>query len=329
MNQTEDQYIGYLKYTGKSVEDGLMDARKSGEALLGFDNILRYFLIKEDPRVRTVDFEIPVRVTKGSWEIIITAGGVAGIWVVKDYLSETAKKAANDGFLKTGLAKDTSLLFKKALRSAQTIIKLASHVGQFTKKGLNAKIINKNLNDAQVEIINDNGKTLRVSKKYFDMFIACPDDLFSKNASIIEKDRILEIGYFEEGVEKKVIITEEEKNIFYSEDEGEILFPELKHGQHVELEGRITKGNERSNTIGFEYQGHILTSKPQKGNIVDYKNRILSEEDAHIFPKVKIVGTIDRIDEEGEFKEKRPQIFFSNIIPIENKTKQKSLFNKE
>ena len=42
---TEEKYIGYLKYSGKSVEDGLMDARKSAEALLGFDEVLRYFIL--------------------------------------------------------------------------------------------------------------------------------------------------------------------------------------------------------------------------------------------------------------------------------------------
>ena len=45
MNQ-EEKYIGYLKYSGKSIEDGLLDARKSAEALLGFDEILRYFVTK-------------------------------------------------------------------------------------------------------------------------------------------------------------------------------------------------------------------------------------------------------------------------------------------
>ncbi len=329
MDKKEEKYIGYLKYSGKSVEDGFMDARKSGEALLGFDDILRFFLIKEDATLRAVDFEIPVKVKKGSWEIIITAAGVAAIWVAKDYLSATAKKAAEEGFLETGLAKDTPKLFKNAIKSAQWIIKIASHVGKFTKKRLDTKINKKTPKEIFIEIPNDNGEYLSVPKKYFDSYMNCPDDLFAKNASIIEKERILEIGYFHEGKEEKIVITENEKNIFYSEEEGEILFPELKHDQHVELEGRITKGNEKTNTIGFEYLDHVLTSRPQKGNIVDYKNRILSQQKNHIFPKVKIVGKIDRIDVNGEFKEKRPRIIFSDIIPAETENKNLSLFDEE
>ena len=40
----DDQYIGYLKYSGHSVNDGCLDARKAANALIGFDESLRFFI---------------------------------------------------------------------------------------------------------------------------------------------------------------------------------------------------------------------------------------------------------------------------------------------
>ncbi len=167
-----------------------------------------------------------------------------------------------------------------------------------------------------------------VPKKYIDLYLACPEKLFSKNAGIIENERTLEFGVVEDGKEKKVSITEKQKSIFYTKgDEEDILFPELVHGQSIELEGEITRGNEKTNTLGFEYKGHILTCKPSNGHIVNFKNKIISQLEDHFFPLIKIIGIIDRTDENHLFKEKRPQIIFSDIIPLEKIKKKPSLFD--
>lgn len=46
------QYLGYFKYTGKLVDDGYMDARKSAECLIGVDETIRYFLYQLDPKLQ-------------------------------------------------------------------------------------------------------------------------------------------------------------------------------------------------------------------------------------------------------------------------------------
>ncbi|MBU0599755.1 hypothetical protein KJ997_03100 [bacterium] len=123
MNQ-EEKYIGYLKYSGKSVEDGLLDTRKSAEALLGFDEVLRYFLLKEDPCLKEIDFEIPVRIKKGTWEAaipeiinkIFSPTGIAAT-ALTIYACATAKKAAKDGLFDTGAAKDIRTTFRMVLKS--------------------------------------------------------------------------------------------------------------------------------------------------------------------------------------------------------------------
>ena len=331
----EEKYIGYLRYYGESsVKDGLLDMRKSAEALVGFDEILRYFLVREDPSLFGVEFEIPVRIRKGSWEaaipeiidkllspsgILTTAGSV--------YLLTTAKKAAEVGLFNTATAKDIKAAFRAAIKSAQWIIKIGSHLGTLTKKRF--ENVKMDGGTQEIQIPNRQGEFLAVPKKYLDLYLGCPGGLFSKNAEIIESERSLEIGVFENGEEKKVNITEKEKAIFYrkNEEDENILFPELEHGQNVELEGGITRGNERTNTLGFEYKGHILTCKPLNGHIVNFKNEIISQLEDHFFPLIKIIGTIDRTDENHLFKEKRPQIIFSDIIPLEKIKKKPSLFD--
>ena len=323
--EIKEKYIGCLKYYGESsVKDGLLDMRKSAEALMGFDEILRHFLIKEDSSFIGVDFEIPVRIRKGSWEAVIpeiidkllSPTGIIST-VAKVYLLATATKAAEDGLFKTGAAKDIKAVFREAIKSAQWVIRIGSHLGTLDKKEFeNAKI---NQKTQEIQVPNKDGEVLTIPKKYLDLYSECPEGLFSKNASIIENERNMEISVFENGKKEKVSITEKEKTIFYrKKEDGNILFPELKHGQNIELEGSITRGNEKRNTLGFEYQERILTCRPEQGSIVNFKNQIVARAPNHIFPKIKIIGVIDRTDEYGSFNAKKPMIVFSKIVPFEN-----------
>ncbi len=318
----EEAYIGYLRYTGQSVENGLLDIKKSAEALLGFDEVLRYFLIKEDPRLLGYDFEIPVRIKKGSWEAAIpevidklfSPAGI-GYAALGTYATVTASKAAQEGLFSTGLVKDIKGTFKAALKSVQWVIKIGSRIGML-KKNLNK--VKLSSNGEEILVPDDQGIFLTVSKKYFDRYVECPPRLFSKNAKIIDKNRVLEFGVYDAGKEEKVRINESEKQIYYIEgEENEIILPELTDGQQVELEGIITRGNEKTNTVGFEYKEHILTCIPQEGSITVYKTKIISHLRNHIFPRVIMKGTVDRVSIEAQFKEKKPRIIFSDIIPLE------------
>src|SRR3972149_10279118 len=64
----EEKSIGYLKYSGKLVAGGALDARKAAQALLGFDEALRFFLGQQSAVLKECDFEIPVKIKHGSWE---------------------------------------------------------------------------------------------------------------------------------------------------------------------------------------------------------------------------------------------------------------------
>ena len=322
MNQ-EEKYIGYLKYSGKSIEDGLLDARKSAEALLGFDEILRYFITKDIPDLKDIDFEIPVRIRKGCWEVLITT---VTIIFICSYVKETAKVAAKKGLFETGAAKDIEKIFRYIVKKITEVVKIASHLGTLKKKEIHNALKNIEVCTGMAKIPNKKGEYLSVKIEYLNLILECPEKLFSKNAKIIEKGIILEFGVFIDGQKEKVSVPFEKKTVFYSESEEEILFPELEHNQNVELKGKIMRGDEKANSLGFEYKGHILICRPiEKRSIATYKEKIVSQQEEHIFQKVKITGKINRLDRNGEFK-KYPTIIFSNIIQVEKPPEQATLF---
>ena len=103
------------------------------------------------------------------------------------------------------------------------------------------------------------------------------------------------------------------------EDEDEFILPELIHGQYVELEGYVTKGNENTNNIGFQFSGHIINCKPKEGSIVRYKNQL--------FLQCLIKGFVDREDKNKNIK-KRPEIIFTDLEYIsKNPSNTKELFD--
>lgn len=332
--------IGYLKYSGDNLDAGIFDLRKSVEALQGFDEVLRYFLVKEEPALATTTFDVPVRIQKGSWIVEIpqlaeipnilqaSATIVGGGVVATTYLKGVAKKAASDGLFETGPAKDMKVLVSSAMKCIYWVIKIAKHLGSFNKKDIKTSIDNSDPSKIYVEITNSNGEKLRIKKKYFDFFVRCPEKLFAKNASLINSQRTLEVGVCEANSVKSVSISNEHKYVFYEDTDEVLLFPQLKHGQYVELEGGITRANERTNTLGFEYKKHIITCRPSiaHGNIVDFKEKIISTSSDHLYLPVRIVGYVDREGPNGEIKE-RPQIVFSDIIPLEQSSNNLSLLD--
>jgi hypothetical protein len=331
----KNEYIGYIKYEGKSVENGIFDARKSAQALLGFDQAIRYFAAKEEPYLLDKDYELPVEIKKDSWDIflpmlqqLMTIEGAVGI-AATTYITKSAAKAATDGLFETGLSKDVQKIFQGAILSMQWVVKIAKHVGSF-KRNLQIK---HNLEEDKIEIESLNHKSpLIVPRKYFEQYKSCPENILDKLAENITEDRVLKIGTFDQEEIEEVEINETSKSIFYSEqkskeDDDDTICPELQDGDHVELEGTITKVNEKANTLGFQYKDYILTIEPASNNVTEYKGQILSDEKKHIFRKTKISGIVSRIGKKGEFL-KKPRIIFSSLVPIEEE-KERTLFDKD
>lgn len=301
-----------------------MDARKSAEALLWIDELMRHFMIRDFPALQSEELEIPIRIKKWSWEALIpeTIQWWITLWwsvFLAPYLWSVAIKAGSDWLLETWPVKDIKKVARSALQSIQWIIKIASHIWKMWNRRFPDAEIKRIWEEDYIILTNERSEKLEVPRKYLEEYSKCPEIILSKNAHIIEESREFSVGiYLENGEKEEVLISSREREIFYYEKENDILFPELEHGMYTELEGEITRWNEKTNTIGLQYQKHILTCKPMNGNIATFKEQIISREDGHFFPPVIIKWIIDRTDKKWWFKEKKPMIIFSEIHIIES-----------
>lgn len=317
----EDRYIGFAKYTGKLVEAGLLDARKQAQALLGFDESVRFFACQQEPRLKEVNFEFPVIVKQATWGIHIPETICewirAGVGIgAAAYLATAAKKMAEKDFNDIGI-KD---IFSKSLKAIQWVIRIGKHLGDLTQRrfvGLRWRNQNQ-----EIGIPNANGEYLFVNKEYFDIFSASNPKILSKLVELVEDERMLTIGVVTLGKIQEESVHHREKHIFTLEEKEpeDILFPELAHGQKVALEGSTTRGNEETNSMGFKYKGHILNCYPATGSVVRYKKAL--------FLRCRIEGMVSREDKYGRFTEKRPRIIFTNIEPLEADSESYDLFPK-
>ena len=302
--------IGYLKYSGKLVEEGALDARKSAQALLGFDEAVRFFVRQQAPELAEANYEFPVRVVQGSWVIsiphdIIDLMKIAGGIVVTNYLAHAAGKMADNDF------KDASLkeVFRNALSAIQWMMKIGKHLGTLgIKKFERPKFRNDN---SEIGIQNPKGEYLYVPKFYYDLYIAAGSKLLAKISELIEEERTLIIGVVKDGKNVEEQISKQSRYIFTQEEteSDDVVLPELEHGKKVRLEGEVTRGNEKTNNIGFQYRDHILTCEPESGSVVRFK--------PSLFLKARISGTVSRLDEFGRIAARRPKIIFKKIEPLE------------
>lgn len=308
----DNETLAYLKYDGELTSEGYLDIKKSADVLYGFDKSLRYFLYQENHAIQDIDFDIPVRIRKGSWEALIPDSIekliiAVSIFGAGAYGKRALEKMAERDFEKFGF-KD---LFKKAFKSLIWVIKIAKHLGTMHKRDF--KEVEFSKDNKTVLIKDDEGKSLQVPIEYLEKYADCPESLFGQITKIVETERELEIGVNDPNDQDEnrfVRITIREKQIFFKQDENDdILFPELKDGEYVEIEGHVTRGNENSNTIGFFYNGHVLTCYPDKGNVNEHKMKI--------FSNCRIKGYVDRTSKDGKLIEKRPRIRFVELLLLD------------
>lgn len=309
---TETNFIGYIKYKGQRLETGAFDARKAAKALLGLDEALRHFISFEAPDLRGVEFEIPVKIEKGSWlaaiPIDISTLFQLGLGIAATaYLTNGAKKMAERDFDGVGFTD----LFKKSIEAIKWVAKIGKHLGGILQRRFESVKFSEN--NELIGIPNQRGEYLYVPRKFFDFYVNCSPKILEKLASNIDPTLVLSIGFIEDGVLSEETIDFSEKIYFTDDDEqneSDIILPELVHGQQVELDGEVTRENKTSNSMGFKFKGHILTAYPDTGNIVPFKSML--------FENCRLIGYVDRIDENGRIGARRPKLIFSDIIPTEN-----------
>lgn len=318
MENNTDNILAFIKYEGELVKDGYLDAKKSGEALVGIDELLRYFIFQENPQIKDFEFEIPVRVRKGSWETIFPenidslAAGAFALWMAGKYAGSALEEIAKNDF------KDVSFkeIMKRAFTGIISVIKLSKHLGTLSKKKF--ENVSFSENNEMIKITNEAGEELWITADVLELYSNCPSSIFNKLTKIVEEERELKIGINSDELTYEESITTNYKFIFSKTDdeEDEIVLPELRHDEYIEIDGHITRGNEKSNTIGFLYNGHIITCFPDHGNIKQHKS--------NLFSNCLLKGFVDRLDKDGNNKEKRPRIKFIEIVNLEKP--QASLF---
>lgn len=300
-----DEFLGYIRVDGPDIESGHIDLQTIKHTIDGTDRVLRHFLGKHssslDPQAK---INFPIEVRRGCWEIVIPVTAVLTYVVgrpISNYLTEAAKQLAkNDVGNKT-----TRDVFISAIKSAQNAVRIAKHLGTMkNRQQLDAKVKSAD----HIEIKNSKGEVIIVTKKALEDYQTTPRDTFSDISYPAVDDRSVHIGYVEAGKAVEQSIAAGARDIFYyPEDEKEELFPELKHGMTVDLEGLVTRGNQRTNTIGFEYKGHILTCLP----INNYVSNFLQ---AH-YKKCTMRGMVSR-ENNGE-DGGRPKIHFISLEVID------------
>ncbi|MFT5729984.1 MAG: hypothetical protein ACI8PB_004158 [Desulforhopalus sp.] len=229
------------------------------------------------------------------------------------YTVRAATKMADNDFDNVGF----KTILKKSIEAVQWVMRIGKHIGTInTKKFETVKFRNDN---TEIGIPNKKGELLWIPKFYLDLYAKCPQNILEKLVGLVEEERSLYVGVEISGNTVFENLTTKHKQIFLPEKEPELLFPELIHGMEVVLQGEITRGNETTNTMGFRYNEHILTAYPESGSVVNYKESL--------FLEAEITGKINRKDENGEIKLKRPKIIFTKKKSIPNKKGNLPLFN--
>ena len=164
MSTNTEKYIGYIKYSGAMVEHGLMDARKSAQALLGFDEAIRFYVGYQNLKLQKKDYELPVRIRQGSWEALIpdsifwlkTICTIVGT----TYLAKAAQTMAQNDFEDIGI----KTIFTKSIEAIQWIVKISKHIGSIGIREFKHGKFRKN--NTEIGIPNNDGKYLWIPQEY-------------------------------------------------------------------------------------------------------------------------------------------------------------------
>lgn len=307
MNASEHEDVGFIKYSGDAVSHGVIDAGTAGLALIGLNEAIRFFNEKQAPSFAKLDYEIPVKTEPGSWTAYVLAaiGTGAGVFALS-YAKKAGEKMAEKDFEDIGFRD----IFRKSLSAIQFLIQLVKHTGRNKGWDTNGMVVREN--GTEIGIRNKHGEIIFLPVEFFRWYGSLPSQLLFKMTSVITTERIFSIGVKNGGSYKEVTVEAAERGLFTYEpvyDDELFLFPELEHGQPVRLEGKLIRGNEASNSVGLEYEGHVLNCLPERGNVRQFKPAL--------FLKCVVEGTVSRLTKQRLVAEKRPTIILSKVTPLE------------
>jgi len=302
-------FVGFIKLEGGSIKDGKIELTNAIRFLKGIDETLSYFIEKTAPEYKHADYSLQVEVASGSiwvYLIEITVGGLV--------LGMSQQLGANI----VGDKKPLEIL-KASIKKLQSTAKISKHVEGIDRKKIESPKFEGN---KRVGIPNSRGEYLWVTKEELDSFSAAPKNLYQDLVAPVSEGVDLSIGL---KVDNNIIeeeIKQADKSFFSSDDadneKGDTVLPELGDGEYVELDGELTRGNDRTNTFGFAYKGHIITCTLKEGRVKEHK--------LELFDKVRITGTVTRRYEGkvSDEEKKKPKIKIETITDLENNDNNQS-----
>jgi hypothetical protein len=245
-------------------------------------------------RKGSVEISLPNEI--GPYVAAALASGVA------TYMATAAKKMAENDFAGVGIRD----VFRKALQGIQWAIRIGKHVGSVARRTFEG--VRWRNGNQEVGIPGADGEMLYVPKEFLDLYEKMPAGLLMKITSVVTEERELQVVVYRAQGEETESVTIDTKPIFCP-SASDVLFPELEHDAIFDEEGLVTRGNENANSLGFMYEGHILTCYPKDGNIVRFK--------AALFLRSRMRGIVTRADKFGQPVEPRPKIIFTTVEPLE------------
>ena len=306
--ETEEyEELGFVKYSGQSLVNGVIDAGSAGSALVGLDEAVRFFNSQQSPDFANFQYDVPVQTRTGSWEAVVVAAVAVGGAFTLGYAKKAGEKLAENDFKDIGLKH----ALKKSMAALQTLAKLIKHTRR--PRGWDRVRIEPSIGPETVLVANDRGEELPVPLEYFRWYQQLPPRLLARMTAVIRTDRVLTIGVIKDTGVEEVTIVEDDKPLFEQvqdeEFEEDILFPELAHGANARLEGRLIRGSEASNSVGLEYMGHVINCVPAHGSVRQYK--------AALFLRCKVEGRVTRHAKNRFVSDRRPTLIVEKVVPLE------------
>ncbi len=313
MDKLPDEAVGFFLYEGEGLEKGTIDARSGGLALIGIDECIRHFAERKIPALQKHGYQLPIRTLEGSWEVILL--GIGSLFA-GPYIAKAAQKMAENDFKDTGL-KDA---VRAAAQALVYLIRLIKH-----KRGeidLKSEKISWDMERQVALVENEEKEKIEIPAEFIKWYSALPSAALKNIAYAVREDISLTVGAeISEGNFITTEITRKDRLLFGFPEEDEpvdFIFPELANGDEVSLQGRLTRGNEQTNSVGLEYHGHILNCIPQIGNVNRYKSLLFTE--------CVVSGVITRFPRGGTKPERKPTVIISEIRTTTSMQSQDQLF---
>lgn len=308
--------VGFVSYELEGMPTGVVDAGAGGAALAGIDEAIRFFNRQQGGELSAGSYEIPVYTGEGSWlAIVMGLMAIPATAFVTSYAKKAGEKMAEKDFADIGM-RDVA---RKSMDALVHLVEVIKHL-----KGLPDWAQTKvawSQDARKARVFNDGGDVLEVPSEYIKWYRQIPKGILKRlSAPILRGGRVTFASRQESGEFLSVDVEASQVPLLVGQEEPSedtFLFPELKHGDDVELEGLITRGNQSTNSIGFQFQGHILNCVPETGSVRRFK--------AAIFLHCRVVATVNRHVGSLTRIDNRPTLIIRKVVQLEDDQRGQAL----